>query len=158
MLHRRAERFVAYGLVGWCAEVVFTGLAAYLRRRDRTLAAQTSVWMFPIYGSMAPLFESLHDRIRDRPVPVRLAAYGAGFLAGEYASGWLLRRVLGKAPWDYFDAKHHVHGLVRLDYFPIWALAGLAMERLHDRLRGRAAALAPVRRDSRADEVSVRDS
>ena len=62
---------------------------------------------------------------------------GAGILAVEYASGRLLRRVVGRAPWDYGDARLAVDGLVRLDYLPLWAAFGLGLERLHDLLTGR---------------------
>ncbi|HEX2088583.1 MAG TPA: hypothetical protein VHI54_01435 [Actinomycetota bacterium] len=133
----RGGRFVAYGLLGWCAEVIFTGLHDFIRHRDKRLPSRTSIWMFPVYGLMAPLYEPLHDALRDRGVAVRAAAYGAGFLAVEYTSGVFFRRVLGDAPWDYSYAKRHVKGLIRPDYFPLWAGAGLAMERVHDVLAGR---------------------
>ena len=134
----RRGRFVAYGLLGWCGEVVFTGIHDFVRHRDPRLPSRTSIWMFPIYGLMSPLYEPLHDALRDRPLPLRAVAYGLGFLAIEYASGSLLRRVLGDAPWDYSYARRHVNGLIRPDYFPIWAGAGLAMEGVHDILTGRS--------------------
>ena len=134
----RRGRFVAYGLIGWCAEVLFTGIHDFIRQRDPRLPSRTSLWMFPVYGLMSPLYEPLHDALRDRGVALRAAAYGAGFLAVEYTSGVLLRRVLGDAPWDYSYARRHVNGLIRPDYFPLWAGAGLAMERVHDVLTGRA--------------------
>jgi uncharacterized membrane protein len=130
-------RFVAYGLLGWCAEVFFTGIHDFIRHRDPRLPSRTSIWMFPVYGLMAPLYEPLHDALRDRGVVLRAAAYGTGFLAVEYTSGILLRRVLGDAPWNYSYARRHVNGLIRPDYFPLWAGAGLAMERVHDVLTGR---------------------
>jgi uncharacterized membrane protein len=138
VIQSKPGRFVAYGLLGWCAEVVFTGIHDFIRHRDARLPSRTSIWMFPIYGLMAPLYEPLHDALRDRTLLLRAAAYGAGFLAVEYASGVLLRRVLGDAPWDYSYARRHVNGLIRPDYFPLWATAGLAMERVHDVLTGRA--------------------
>ena len=134
----KSGRFLAYGLIGWCGEVLFTGIHDFVRFRDRRLPARTSIWMFPVYGLMAPLYEPLHDRIRGLPAPVRAAAYGAGFLAVEYGTGRLFRLILGQAPWDYSYAKRHVHGLIRPDYFPIWAAAGLAMEPVHDRLANRS--------------------
>jgi hypothetical protein len=91
--------------------------------------------MLPLYALIQPLYEPAHDVLRTRAIPMRASAYGAGFLAVEYASGRLFRRVLGQAPWDYSHARLQLHGLTRLDYFPLWALAGLALERLHDRLR-----------------------
>jgi hypothetical protein len=94
--------------------------------------------MFPVYGLMQPLYEPLHDAMRGRvPAPARAAAYGLGFLALEYSTGRVLRHVLGDAPWDYTYARRHVHGLIRPDYFPLWAALGLAMEQVHDRLAGR---------------------
>jgi hypothetical protein len=82
-----------------------------------------------VYALARPLFEPAHDRLRHRPVVVRAAIYGAGILAVEYASGRVLRRLVGRAPWDYGEGR-----LVRLDYFPLWALFGLGLERLHDSL------------------------
>lgn len=134
----RLGRFAAYGLVGWCAEVLFTGIHDYVRHRDNRFPSRTSLWMFPVYGLLQPMFEPLHDSLRDRaPAPVRAAAYAAGFFGVEYASGLVLRRLLGRAPWDYTSTKRHVHGLIRLDYAPMWAAFGLALEPLHDAPTGR---------------------
>ena len=139
-LPSRRGRFAAYSLLGWCTEVVFTGVHDYVRDRDPRLPARTHLYMGPICGLMQPLYEPLHDALVERgvPAPARAAAYAAGFLGVEYATGWLLRRALGDAPWDYSYAEgRNVHGLIRPDYAPYWAAAGLAMERVHDRLAGR---------------------
>jgi hypothetical protein len=90
VINRPLARFAAYGLIGWCAEVACTGLHDFGRTRHPRLLARSSLWMFPIYGLMQPLYGPLHD-----------------------------------------------DGLVLPDYFPLWAAAGLAMERVHDRLTGR---------------------
>jgi len=135
----RWGRFVAYGLIGWCGEVAFTGVHDFVRTRDRRLPSRSSLWMFPIYGLLAPLYEALHDAMRDRgvPAPARAAVYGFLIMVIEYATGWGLRKAIGDAPWDYADAHWNIHGLVRPDYFPMWAAAGLALEPVHDRLAGR---------------------
>ncbi|HWC32067.1 MAG TPA: hypothetical protein VG709_02965 [Actinomycetota bacterium] len=137
VIDSRGGRFAAYGALGWCLEITFTSLHDYVRYRDPSLPARSSLWMFPIYGLLAYLYEPLHDRLREAPWPVRGAAYGAGIMAIEYASGRALRALVGKAPWDYTYAKRHIDGLVRPDYFPYWAAVGLAMERVHDRLTAR---------------------
>ena len=93
-----------------------------------------SPWMLPIYALLLPLYEPLHNRLRERPRAVRAAAYGCGFLAVEYATGSLLRQATGEAPWDYSYARYHVHGLIRPEYFFLWGAAGLALEPLHDSL------------------------
>ena len=131
----RLQRFATYGALGWCAEVVYTGVLGYLGNRDRRLMASTSLWMFPVYGLIQPLYEPLHDAMRERvPLPLRAMAYGGGFMAAEYATGFFLRRTLGRAPWDYSASRFHVNGLIRLDMLPIWAGFGLALEQVHDRL------------------------
>jgi uncharacterized membrane protein len=145
-LRRLALRAAAYGIFGWCVEVLFTGIKSGLRK-DRSLTSRTYLWMFPIYALAAPLFEPTHDRLRNLPLAVRAPVYAAGIMSVEYAAGWLLHKTLGSCPWDYSQSTpFHIKGYVRLDYAPFWALAGLALEHVHDRLDAVVAAL----EDSRA--------
>jgi uncharacterized membrane protein len=138
VVESRSGRFLVYGLAGWCWEVLFTGIHDYIRTHDARLPSRTSLWMFPIYGLLLPMFEPLHDGMRDRvPAPLRAAVYAVGFFGVEYSSGRLLRRLLGRAPWDYSYTRRHLHALIRFDYAPMWALAGLALEPLHDLMTGR---------------------
>jgi uncharacterized membrane protein len=145
-------RFVAYGLLGWCAEIVWTASYDALSGRRRgvgdtvervpisraerlRLAGHTYLWMLPLYGLAALLFEPAHDAVRTLAWPLRGAIYATGIFAVEYAAGWLLRRTIGRCPWDYSYARASVHGLIRLDYAPVWFLFGLLLERAHDVLR-----------------------
>ncbi len=130
-----ACRLLAYSVAGFSFEVAFSALHDVARGKDVRL--RTSPWMLPIYALLLPLYEPVHDRLRDRPLPLRATAYGLGFLGVEYASGSLLRQVRGEAPWDYTYAPRHVNGLIRPEYFFLWALAGLLCEPLHDHLTGR---------------------
>ena len=57
-----------------------------------------------------------------------------GFVAAEYAIGRALERAFGRAPWDYGGTPWSVRGHTRLDYIPLWATLGLALERVHDGL------------------------
>jgi hypothetical protein len=120
-------RFLAYGLTGWAIDSLYVFVHTGRRRPSHLVNV-------PIYGLAQPLFEPVHERLRDRPVAVRAAAYGAGILVVEYASGRVVRRLLGRVPWDYGGTRFAVDGLVRLDYFPLWAAFGLGLERLHDLL------------------------
>jgi uncharacterized membrane protein len=120
-------RFAVYGLAGWVADSLF--VAAHTGRRR-----PSSLLNVPVYGLAQPFFEPVHDRLRHRSVALRGAVYGVGILGVEYASGRLLRRLVGAAPWDYGRARFSVDGLVRLDYLPLWAAFGLGLERLHDTL------------------------
>ncbi|MEO8899355.1 MAG: hypothetical protein ABI352_11745 [Candidatus Dormibacter sp.] len=134
----RAERAVAYGLLGWSTEVVFTALEAlsHRRTRDARLRGHTYLWMAPVYGLCAVLYEPAHDAVRERPAAHRALAYALGILAVEYATGRLIGRATGAIPWDYRGrSRLAVNGAVRLDYAPLWAVAGIALERVDDALR-----------------------
>jgi hypothetical protein len=127
-------RFVVYGLLGWCAEVVWTALLGFLRTRDARLAGTSYLWMFPIYGSIAFLYEPLHDAIREAPLLARAAVWSLGFPAVEFACGRAIERATGRCPWDYAaaGARFAINPYIRWDYFPLWAAVGLALEPVHD--------------------------
>lgn len=129
-----AKRAAIYTVVGYCGEVVFSAL--HDATRGKRVGWRTSTWMLPIYALIQPLYEPLHHSLTRNRVPalVRGTVYAIGFMSVEYASGRLLQALRGEAPWDYSYATRHIDGLVRPDYFPLWAAAGLGLERLHDRL------------------------
>jgi hypothetical protein len=92
--------------------------------------------MPPIYGLCAVLYEPVHDRLRTAPVAQRAAVYAAGFIGVEYLAGRLIQRVAGVIPWDYTGrSRLQIHGATRLDYAPLWAAAGIALEPVDDVLR-----------------------
>lgn len=127
-------RFAIYGLLGWCGEVVWTAIVDNLealgrgRPVDRRLTGKTYLWMFPIYGSGGVLFERAHAVIWAWPWAFRGLIYMAACFLIEYGSGWLIQRAAGEIPWDYSDRRWHVHGLIRLDYAPVWFSLGLLFE------------------------------
>lgn len=131
---RVRARLPTYAAAGFAFEVVFSAL--HDLQRGHEVRLRTSPWMLTVYALLLPLFEPVHDRLRGQRLFARATAYGLGFLAVEYATGSIFRRALGEAPWDYTYAKRHVNGLIRPDYFFLWALAGLLAERLHDELTG----------------------
>jgi uncharacterized membrane protein len=134
----RAERAVAYGMLGWSTEIVFTALQelSHRRTRDARLRGHSYLWMAPIYGLCAVLYEPAHDAVRQRPTVHRALVYALGILAVEYASGRLIRRATGVIPWDYTGRSPlAIRGATRLDYAPLWAAAGIALERVDDALR-----------------------
>ncbi|MHB9146107.1 MAG: putative ABC transporter permease [Symbiobacteriia bacterium] len=128
------SRFLMYGLLGWGIEILWTGVGGFLLHRDWRLQGKTYLWMFPIYGSAAFLLEPLHNSVRSLAWPARGLIWVIAIFAIEYATGYLLRRLTGRCPWDYRPARFAVHGLIRLDYAPAWLVAGFLFERAHDRL------------------------
>jgi hypothetical protein len=130
----RWERSVAYAVVGVAAEVAFTGARDSALRRDWSLQGRSYLWMFAIYGLSAYLFEPVHDAVRHRSFWQRAVVYSAGIMGVEYLAGTALHRSVGVVPWDYSGHGRFVvpGGATRLDYAPLWAVAGLGLERLHD--------------------------
>lgn len=139
---KRSTRFLAYGLAGWCSEIVTTGLRSHGRDGDWRFTGTTYLWMLPIYGSAAVLFEPADAAVRARGWPwwQRGLLWAGGIFAVEAASGELIRRAVGEVPWDYGRPRGtkpvpmNWRGLVRPAYAPLWFGVGLGMERLHDAL------------------------
>ena len=86
-------RFLTYGAVGVTFEILFTGTKHFLasRFRDWSLKGRSYIWMIPIYGLAAILFEPAHDTIRLITWPVRGLLYTVGLFIVEFTTGWLLR-------------------------------------------------------------------
>lgn len=124
------KRFIIYGLIGWFLEIIWTGLGSLLSG-DVRLTSTTYLWMFPIYG-LVVLFEGLHENIRPHPYWARGLFWMVLFFTVEYLTGWLIRSLVGTAPWDYSQAFFQVDGLIRLDYAPVWFAGGLLFEKIHD--------------------------
>ncbi len=124
---RLIGNFIKCGTIGWCMEITFTALGA-LRRRELPLVGQTSLWMFPIYGSAA-LFRPVFSLLRHCGMILRGSIYALSIFGAEYASGRLLS-TRGLCPWNYDRHRWHINGLIRIDYFPFRPLAGLLFERI----------------------------
>lgn len=126
---RFLQNFYRCGLVGWCIECVFTGLGSlFAHKRDRRLFCQTSVWMFPIYG-LAAFLPYVYRCIKKRCIVFRAVIYAVGILICEFFTGVFLKKFKA-CPWDYSKAKLNYKGVIRFDYLPCWALAGLLYEKL----------------------------
>lgn len=128
-------RFFVYGFLGWATEILFTGASSVLVERDASATAKTYLWMHPIYGAAGLLLEWMSAKLEKVPSAVRPLAYLPVIYGVEYATGWALRKALGKCPWDYSGRGYNVHGLVRLDYAPAWLAAGFLFEPVAERVR-----------------------
>jgi hypothetical protein len=146
--------FVMFGLFGWIAEIVWTALYDFVsgtRRAQGDTAARvksspavrwrlegrTYLWMFPIYGAGGVLFVRVHAMIAAWPFAARGAIYCLGAFAVEAASGWILKIVTGRIPWDYSYAKSSaLGGAIRLDYAPVWFAFGMILEWLQHLTQG----------------------
>ena len=121
------KNFLICGLTGWCIEIIFTSLHAF-QKRDMRLIGQTSLWMFPIYG-LAAFIKPIYSIIKKLPFLLRGGIYSIGIFICEYISGMFLKKH-HLCPWDYSKSPININGVIRLDYAPLWALAGLLFERI----------------------------
>ena len=121
------KNFLICGLTGWCIESICTSLHAF-QKRDMRLIGQTSLWMFPIYG-LAAFIKPIYSIIKKLPFLLRGGIYSIGIFICEYISGMFLKKH-HLCPWDYSKSPVNINGVIRLDYAPLWALAGLLFERI----------------------------
>ena len=92
------------------------------------LEGHSSIWMFPIYG-MAAFLAPISRLLRKQCVWVRGAVYTGAIFLTEFITGSFLKR-RGMCPWDYSRARFNIHGVIRLDYAPVWFLTGLLYEQI----------------------------
>lgn len=123
MLIEFLQKVFSYGCLGLLIEVFFTG-AVSLYRRNWRATSQTYLWMLPIYGIGGWTFEAVHNALQWHWVAMAFV-YVPMIYAFEFVSGWILKRFLGRCPWDYGSTRFSVMGLIRLDYAPFWLALAL---------------------------------
>ena len=121
------EQYLLCGSIGWGMEILWTGFHA-LCRKDFKLVGQSSLWMFPIYGCAA-FIGPVSRKLSGLPAILRGSIYTVGIFATEYSTGRLLD-YFQICPWDYSKCPLNYHGVIRLDYAPIWFFTGLFFEKI----------------------------
>ena len=120
------KTFFLCGAIGWCMEILWTGLHSLLEG-SFTMMGKTSLLMFPIYGC-ASVIGPVYKRIARFPVALRGSLYTIGIYFTEFVSGAVLK-LLHICPWDYSNTPWNYKGLIRLDYAPLWFAAGLFLKK-----------------------------
>lgn len=119
------NNFIQCGLIGWCVEILFTGLHSLLNGHFQ-LMGQSSLWMFPIYGC-ASLIGPISRVCRKYPLVIRGLIYMMLIFFGEFFFGSILC-AFHICPWDYSGSRFSIGGIIRLDYAPFWFVLGLFYE------------------------------
>lgn len=125
------KNFLLCGLIGWCLEILWTGLHSILSG-ELTMTARTSLLMFPIYGCAA-FIRPLSKKMTHFSAFIRGCIYTVAIFAVEFISGTILRR-FHMCPWNYSKAPFNIMGLIRLDYAPLWFGTGLFFEKILGKL------------------------
>lgn len=117
------QKIFSYGCLGLLVEVFFTG-AVSLYRRNWRATSQTYLWMLPIYGIGGVTLEAIQTTLNWHWFAMAFV-YVPLIYAFEFVSGWTLKRIIGRCPWDYGSTRYSVMGLIRLDYAPLWLLVAM---------------------------------
>lgn len=136
-------RLPLYILYGLTAEFLFTALADLInpsflkswnvfskpptKQYDPKAIGYSFLWMLPIYALLV-FIEPASVLMKNFPWAVRGILYVLALWLIEYASGWLIKKISGKCPWDYSASRWNLGGFIRLDFFPIWFVFMLTAE------------------------------
>ena len=127
--------FITFAAFGVAHEVIWTSLDS-IKAKNLRLRGRSTLWMFPIYGSILFIIMLVQWLYADYSWWFRGIIYMVLILIWEYISGWTIRKLVGVAPWDYAtdnpelgsNRKLNINGLVCLEYAPIWFVEGLMAE------------------------------
>ena len=125
--------FISFGILGVFGEVVYTSLKALIRERSLRLQGRSYLWMFPIYGLIALLFDPAHRFMSAWSWPLRGLGYMVVIFAVEYLAGALLERITGDHVWHY-KGRYNLHGHIQLAHAPVWFAVGLLVERYYPQM------------------------
>ncbi len=120
------EKTIIYGCLGLLVEVFFTGIGSLIRKHwDAT--AKTYLWMVGVYGLTALLLEVVSEAI-SWPFYLKAFIYVPIIFGAEGLSAWIIKRIIGRVPWDYGVSHWTPAGFVNFKYAPYWFLLALAFD------------------------------
>jgi len=138
--------FILFAVFGVAHEVLWTGLINSLKMKNPRLKGHSTVWMFFVYGAIAFIILFVTTFFSEYPWWFRGILYATLILCWEYMSGFMIKKLVGMAPWDYSTneshdgiaskKRFHLHGLICLEYFPLWFVEGLFAEWIFRFLQG----------------------
>ncbi len=132
MILELLSKLMVWGMIGLLIEVFFTACHSLLIERNLRAMGTTYLWMLPIYGIAGELLALLRGAIHNAWLFVPLAVVLIYLI--EFGSGWTLRKVLGRCPWEYGPVRFGIMGLVRMDYLPFWFAVALGFDQICDKI------------------------
>ncbi len=110
---------LGYGVIGLLIEVFFTGVGSLLHKNWRA-TCQTYLWMMPIYGLAGIALEAIYHGLHHWPAVPLALVYTFVIYVTEFVSGLILKKLIGRCPWDYGLGNWTPWGLINFKYFPYW--------------------------------------
>ncbi|MBI4410860.1 MAG: hypothetical protein HY541_00045 [Deltaproteobacteria bacterium] len=98
-----------------------------LRGRDPRLMGYSFLWMIPIYALLI-FIEPAGRLLSPLPFYLRGIIYVIALWIVEYTTGFLIKKISGRCPWDYSASRFNLHGYIRWDFFPFWFVFMLSAE------------------------------
>ena len=123
--------FILFGVLGIFGEVIFTAVAGLIKTRKWRLNGESYIWMFPIYGLLAFLFDPVNQAIDHMSWVVRGFIYMIAIYIIEYVTGALLTKLTGAHIWQY-TGKYNFQGQIQLAHAPVWFIVGLIVEHYYN--------------------------
>lgn len=120
-------KLLIYGHIGLLIEVWFTGIHSFFFRKDRSATAKTYLPMLVVYGVTAVVLEAVSGAIA-WPFYLKAFIYVPIIYGSEALSGWVIKRVIGRIPWDYGISQWTPMGLINFKYAPYWLMLSLAFD------------------------------
>ena len=133
-MYRHLIRFYLWATLGLSTEIFFTAFTDFFisirdhKPVDWGLPGHSYIWMIFIYGGGSLLFPFGHKHLNGFHLLVRIFIVAVGIFAIEFTTGFLLDKITGHCPWQYFG-KWSVMGYIRLDYLPAWMIFAFIIER-----------------------------
>jgi hypothetical protein len=120
-------------LAGITLEVFWTSILDFIKSKNPRLTGVTYLWMFPIYALVPFIYIFVLWQFQNANIFLKGIIYMLGFYVLEFISGYLIKKAVGKSPWNYNRTikifgkryKTHLDGLICLEYAPIWYLYGI---------------------------------
>jgi hypothetical protein len=127
-------RFFCYVFLGLFLEIVVSAINSFFsnlklnKKHYWFLEGRSYLWMIPVYGFLLLyLFEFVNFHIYTFFIIVRYFIWAIIFTTGEWTSGFIYDKILGRCPWLY-EGKYVITGYTKLTLIPLWGIFGLVVE------------------------------
>jgi uncharacterized membrane protein len=128
--------FLAFGCVGITTEIFFTAISSVVESIlnheaiNWCLLGFSYIWMFPIYGLISFLAQTVLGFLSKYPLFLRMFIAAIVIFIVEFISGFILDQLTGSCPWEYKHG-YHVMGYIQLEYLPAWMLFVFMIEKIY---------------------------